>query len=126
MELSLLQALWEACDSPEAGLSTRELHDKVGAPRGIVYTTVAKVLDRMNEKRMVERVRSGRSYRYRASIARTDTQRSMLRRLLSQLVGAEAQPAMAALAGALEDVSPALLEQLAQEIAKRRGGDDGA
>lgn len=121
LERALLAALWARQEA-----SARELHDDVGGPRGIVYTTVAKVLDRMVEKRVVRRRRAGRAYRYRAAAKREDTQRAMARGLLEQLAGGGPRPAIAALVGALEDISPELLEELASVIDERRGGRHGS
>src|SRR2546428_2047871 len=52
LEHAVLAALWEL-----EGASAPELHARVGEPRGIVYTTTAKVLDRLHAKRLVRRVR---------------------------------------------------------------------
>lgn len=118
LELALLAALWSR-NGHEA--SARELHDEVGESRGIVYTTVAKVLDRLVEKRLVRRRRLGRAYVYSAVATRGETQRAMARSLLERIVGEDPRPAIAALLGAIEDVSPQLLEQLAAELAARKG-----
>ncbi len=117
LERALLAELWSRGEA-----TGRELHEAIGEPRGTVYTTVAKVLDRLVEKRIVRRRRTGRSYVYRPAAEREPTQREMARTLLAQLVGSDPRPAMAALVGALEDVSPQLLEQLAAELAARKGG----
>jgi len=121
LERALLSALWE---KREATVS--ELHDIVGAPRGIVYTTVAKVLDRLVEKGVVCRRREGRAYAYRAVAKRTETQRAMARGFIQQLTDGGPRPAIAALVGALEDVSPDLLDELASELEARRRRRDGA
>ena len=119
LERALLQALWS-----RGSATARELFDDVGAPRGIVYTTVAKVLDRLVDKRVVGREREGRAYVYTATIDRAKTQRAMVRTVLEQIVGDDPQPAAAALIGALEEVSPALLDQLAAELAARKEGTE--
>ncbi len=118
LELALLDALWERGEETSA----RDLYEQVGAPRGIVYTTVAKVLDRLVDKRLVRRRRSGRMYLYRPLAKRAETQRAMARTLIARLAGDDPQPAVAALLGALEDVSPELLDQLAAELRERKGG----
>jgi predicted transcriptional regulator len=117
LERALLAELWARGEA-----TGRELHQAVGEPRGTVYTTVAKVLDRLVDKRIVRRRRAGRSYIYRPAAKREPTQRAMARSLIAQLVGADPKPAAAALLGAIEDVSPELLEQLAAELAARKGG----
>ncbi len=120
LERALLTALW-ACGTATA----RELYDDVGGRRGIVYTTVAKVLDRLVEKGMVRRRRSGRVYTYRAIALQEDTQRAMARGLISQLTDGGPGPAIAALVGALEDISPELLSELEAELKARRRRRDG-
>jgi len=121
LERALLAALWVRGEA-----TVRELYDEIGGPGRIVYTTVAKVLDRLVEKRMVRRRRSGRAYTYRAVAQRDETQRAMARGLIEQLADAGPRPAIAALVGALEDVSPDLLDELAAELKARRRRRDGA
>jgi len=118
LEFALLAALWSHEDRKA---SARELYDQIGEPRGIVYTTVTKVLDRMIDKRLVKRQRVGRAYVYAPVAQQAETQRAMVRGLIEQIVGDDPEPAVAALIGAVEDVSPDLLKQLAAELAARRG-----
>lgn len=117
LEFALISVLWTRGQA-----TARELFDAVGKSRGIVYTTVAKVLDRLVEKGLVKRRRLGRVYVYSAVVKRAETQRAMARTLLKQIVGEDPEPAVAALIGAMEDVSPELLDQLAAELAARKGG----
>ena len=65
LEMSLLTELWQ-----QPGATVRQLHEVVGVPRGIVYTTVAKVLDRMVDKGLVRRHAVGRAYAYDAAVDR--------------------------------------------------------
>ena len=120
LERALLGALWARREA-----TARELYDEVGGPRGVVYTTVAKVLDRLVDKGIVRRRRLGRAYIYRAVAQREDTQRAMARGLIEQLTGGGPRLAVAALVGALEDVSPKLLDELEAELEARRRGRDG-
>jgi len=119
LELALLIALWAREDRKA---TARDLYDEVGASREIVYTTVAKVLDRLVDKRLVSRRRVGRAYVYSPIVKRLETQRAMARTLIEQIIGDDPEPAVAALIGAMEDVSPELLEQLTAELAARKGG----
>ena len=121
LELALLSALWS-----RKSATARELHEEVGAARQIIYTTVAKVLDRLVEKRMVRRRLTGRAFTYFAVAQRAATQRAIARDLIAQLTTGDPQPAVAALLGAMEDVSPALLEELALELKARKDKRRGA
>ena len=115
LERALLSALWARGEA-----SARELYEDIDGPERIVYTTVAKVLDRLVDKRMVRRRRRGRAYAYRAVARQDETRRAMARGLIEQLSDAGPRPAIAALVGALEDVSPELLDALAAELETRR------
>jgi BlaI family transcriptional regulator, penicillinase repressor len=117
LEDAVLARLWA-----RGSASARELYDDVSASRDIVYTTVAKVLDRLFAKGMVARKRSGRIYLYRAKIERDRTQRDLARDMVERLARHDARPAMAALVGAIEDVDPELLDELAALIEAKRSG----
>ena len=121
LEMSLLTELWQ-----QPGAAVRQLHEVVGVPRGIVYTTVAKVLDRMVDKGLVRRHAVGRAYAYDAAVDRADTHREMARDFVERLGGGQAQPAIAALVGALEEADPELLEELEAELQAWRERNDGA
>ncbi|NOZ87266.1 MAG: BlaI/MecI/CopY family transcriptional regulator [Deltaproteobacteria bacterium] len=117
LERALLVLLWEHRDSP---CTARDLHDKIAKDRNIVYTTVTKVLDRMVEKGLIERRRAGRAFVYNARVNQEQTQRSIVRDALRSVLGKNPRPAVAALVGAIEDVSPELLDELAAQLADRR------
>lgn len=121
LERALLTALWTRQKA-----TARELHDEIGSRRGIVYTTIAKVLDRLVEKGMVRRHRLGRVYTYRAVARQKEMQRAMARGLISQLTDGGPRPAIAALLGALEDISPELVGELEAELKARKRRRDGA
>jgi len=121
LEIALLGALWG-----RGRATAREMHERIGKPRGVVYTTIAKVLDRLVKKGLVARERAGRAYVYRALARRYETQRAMAGRFLAQLTRGGTRPAMAALVAAAEDMSPELLDELAAELrAQRKRRRDG-
>lgn len=101
-------------------MSAPALFEQVGAPRGVVYTTVAKVLERLLEKGLVSRIRDGRTFLYSPTVQRADTYRAMARAFIEQILGDDPAPAAAALAGAVEEVSGELLERLRAELEARK------
>ncbi|MEC7526396.1 MAG: BlaI/MecI/CopY family transcriptional regulator [Myxococcota bacterium] len=120
LEMSLLTELWRRHPA-----TVRQLHETVGVPRGIVYTTVAKVLDRMVDKGLVGRRAVGRAYEYEPLVDRGATHRAMARDFLARLGGDPGRPAVAALVGALEDADPELLDELEAELSAWRERNDG-
>jgi predicted transcriptional regulator len=116
----VLGALWSL-----GAASTRDLHACVGEPRGLAYTTVAKVLDRLHRKGLVSRGRLGKAFVYRPRVKRTTVQRARAMELLGRLLGSEPGSAMATLVNAVESLDPELLDELAQKVEARRRSRGG-
>jgi len=100
--------------------SIRQVYDAAGAPRGLAYTTIATVLDRLFAKGVVERERTGRSFVYWAPRRAPPTKRVRARTLIARVLGSNPEPAISTLVDAVEAIDPALLDRLAEEIAARR------
>jgi predicted transcriptional regulator len=115
LEVAVLQAIWEL-----GSALPRDIFERVGVPRGLVYTTVAKVLDRLHDKGLVSRKRSGRSFVYRARVEQEAVDRARLRDTLESVLGDRPRPAMAALVDAVESIDPALVDELSVLVRQRR------
>ena len=120
LEYAVLAKLWEL-----GSASAREIHSRVGEPQGLVYTTTAKVLDRLHAKCLVSRERKGIAFIYRARIARAVVDAARARALLTRLLGPVPHAAAATLADAVESLDPKLLDELAEVIAARRRSRHG-
>lgn len=121
LECAVLAAVW---DLKEA--SARAIHDRVGADAGLVYTTIAKVLDRLHAKRLVTRERVGKAFIYRPGVAREIVDRAHATASLRRLLGDDPQPAIAALVDAVETLDPDLLDELGRAVSRRRRSRDGS
>ena len=106
--------------------SAREIHVRAGEPKGLVYTTTAKVLDRLLAKKLVRRHPHGRTFLYEPAIERSVLERARACEVLAQLFGDAPLPAMATLVDAMESLDSALLDELAREVAVRRRGRHGS
>jgi predicted transcriptional regulator len=115
LEYAVLVALWE-----NGPLSAPELHERVGVPLDLVYTTTAKVLDRLHRKGLVERQPAGKTFRYAAAVERPATERARARLLLDSVLGDAPRPAIAALVDAMTSIDPELLDELARVVEARR------
>ena len=120
LEYAVLAVLWHL----EAA-SARQIHSRVGAPRKLVYTTIATVLDRLHAKGLVSRERSGKSFIYRARVSRDVTERARAQAAVERLLGSAPAPAIANLVEAVESIDPALLDEMARAVAARRKSRDG-
>ena len=111
LEYAVLVALWEG-----GAITGRDLHDRVGAPLGLVYTTTARVLDRLQAKGLVERTKDGKVFRYRASANRDEIDRARLTRTLLSVLAEAPRPALATLVEVIEEIDPDLLDELSRTI----------
>ena len=121
LEYAVLAKLWQL-----GSASVRELHERIGAPQDLVYTTTAKVIDRLREKGLVQRQRRGAAFVYRPRVARAEVERARARNALTRLLGPAPRAAVAALVEAVDDLDPALLSELEQAVAARKRTKDGA
>lgn len=84
-----MEHLWsETAEHPE-GVSVREVHDAIGVERGLAYTTLMTVLDRLAKKGLAHRERDGRAWRYTAAASRNELTSETLHHALGDLAGAE-------------------------------------
>lgn len=102
-----MSRLW---DAPVGGtLSVREVFESLSEERGLAYTTVMTVLDRLAKKGLANRSRDGRAWRYAAAATREQMTARALHQTLADLDGDERQ---AAFAHFLDDASSADLTAL--------------
>lgn len=115
LEYAVLAALWNL-----GVASGPDVHRVVGEPRGLVYTTTAKVLDRLREKSLVRRKRVGRSFTYQAVAGRDTVTQARAKDIVTRVLGDAPLPAMAALVEAVDAVDPGLMDELERLVAARR------
>ena len=115
LEYAVMAALWEL-----QAASVREIHERVGKADRLVYTTTAKVLDRLHTKGLVSREQKGKAFEYKARLPRTVVDQARARAALSRLLGSTPRAAVATLVEAVESIDPKLLDELADAVAARR------
>jgi predicted transcriptional regulator len=81
LEAAVLEALWE-----HGELSTPDVYEAVGVPRGLAYTTILTVLQRLARKQLVTRRGGGRSHRYAPALTREAFQERRAESLAGLLV----------------------------------------
>ena len=119
-EHEILSAVWQL-----GTCTVREVHERVGAPRGLAYTTISTVLDRLHKKGFVTREK-GKTLLFRPARPEGSVERSRVRGLVDRIFGDDPEPAVARLVDAVEMYDPALLDRLAKEIAARRRSRRGS
>jgi predicted transcriptional regulator len=94
LERAVMEHLWTEQPGRPAGLTVREVHDAIGVERGLAYTTLMTVLDRLAKKQLVERERDGRAWRYTAAATRHELTSETLHHTLGDLAGTERKSAL--------------------------------
>jgi len=115
--------LFSVCDLSVA--SVRDVHRRVGNVRGLAYTTIAKVLERLHVKALVTRERKGATLVYCPSVDRKVIELARARVSLSKLLTSDLKPAMATLVEAIESLDSKLIDELERAVAARRGKTNG-
>ena len=121
LEQAVLAALWEARSA-----SARDIHNRVGREAGLVYTTIAKVLDRLTAKKLVARELVGKAFIYKPLADQQVIQRARLRKLLIPFFGSEPEQVIAPLVDAVESIDADLLDELLRVVRDRRRKRDGS
>jgi|SRR5579884_2954427 len=121
LEYAVLAALWDL------GTATaRDVHERIGAPNDLVYTTTAKVLDRLHAKGLVSRQRHGKAFTYKPAVDRATVAKARAEKTVGGLLGSEPGPAIATLVEAVESIDPDLLDELARAVAARKRSRRGS
>jgi predicted transcriptional regulator len=91
--------------------------------RAVAYTTVMTTLDRLFKKGLLDRVREGRAFVYRAAHTRQDVEAAvasgLLRGLLESGAGG-ARPVLSNLVDVISDRDSALLDELEELVRQKR------
>ncbi len=85
-ELEILSLLWELKEA-----SVRQIHERLAETKDTGYTTTLKIMQIMNAKGMVSRDEENRSHIYRPATNQKETQKSLLKNLVSTAFGGSAQ-----------------------------------
>ena len=116
LEMRIMEALWTG-----GALSTREIHDTFPVKNRPAYTTVQTMVQRLEAKKAVRRVKKiATAFIFEAAVPRDAARRRLIDDFLA-VFGGEAQPVMNHLIEAgkltLEDVQEA--ERHLRELAKK-------
>jgi predicted transcriptional regulator len=115
--------LFSVCDLSVA--SVRDVHRRVGKVRGLAYTTIAKVLERLRLKALVTRERKGMSLVYSPLVDRKVIELARARASLSKLLASDLRPAVATLVEAMGSLDSTLIDELERAVAAHRGKPNG-
>jgi predicted transcriptional regulator len=84
-----MSRLWDA----GRALTVREVHAALAADRGLAYTTVMTVLDRLAKKGMVVQEKADRAYRYTPARSRAELTAALMLEALGEVPDGESRQA---------------------------------
>ena len=87
-ELEVMQIMWE-----KGPMIATEVHQTIAAKRQVAYSTVKTIIDRLEEKGAVERVRNyGRTILYQPSVKKEALMKPMVRTFIDKLFRGNVRP----------------------------------
>ena len=110
LEASVLAALWD-----NGELATPEVFNQVGRPRGLAYTTILTVLQRLYRKGLVSRRGEGKAHVYSPAMSREEFSGRRGEVLASAMAGLGRAGLSAFLAEA-KRLDPAFMASLRREL----------
>jgi predicted transcriptional regulator len=95
LELDCMNALWSVGEG-----TVRQIQELMAATRPRAYTTIMTILDRLAQKGVVAREKSGRAYLYRANLTAEQARAHAVERIVNGFFEGSRQALAAQLAGA--------------------------
>ena len=97
-ELDVMTHFWS-----DRELSAPELYERIGGERGVAYSTVKTIVDRLEQKGAIERVANrGRTIFYAPVVKRERVRKPLVKAFLRRLFGDDLRPAVRAAAAGRE------------------------
>jgi predicted transcriptional regulator len=93
LELECMSVLW-----PLGEGTVRDIHRQLAAARPRAYTTIMTIMDRLAQKGIVTRRKSGRAYRYRANLSADEARISAIEKIVTGFFDGSAEALAAHLA----------------------------
>ena len=114
LQLRILEVLWKQQEAPVS-----LVHEALGGSAEFAYTTIATMLRKMEDRRLVRHRTEGRSFIYRAAVQADEVSRGVGDHLVDRLFAGSLADAVSQLLSSRE-VSRAELDQIKQLIAAKR------
>lgn len=102
LEAAVMERLWKRGEA-----TVRDIVEDLSRTRSLAYTTVMTIMTRLHAKGLLERVRDGKTYRYRPAFTREQHRERLSRDLVRGLVDEFGEVALAQFAAELDGVDAA-------------------
>lgn len=95
LELDCMTALWLLGEG-----TVREIRESLAPRRPRAYTTIMTIMDRLTQKGIVERQRTGRAWRYRANLSKEDARAHAVAQVVENFFDGSMEALLAQMAAA--------------------------
>ncbi len=113
LEKKVMDIMW---DNDE--ISVRDVTSILQKKNDIAYTTIATILDRLHDKKLVTRSKTGKSYTYKAAVVKEDYISNMSASFLDTLFSSFGEHAVPHFIEGIEKLSHAKRKKLLEELEK--------
>jgi len=114
-ELDVLAHFWK-----DGALSAPALFERMGHPRGVTYSTVKTIIDRLEKKGAIRRTdNSGRTILYSAAVSQASIRKPLVKSFVRRMFGNDLRPLFAQLLRN-EKLSGAEVEYLKSLLKERK------
>ncbi len=115
LETDIMEILWQRGE-----LTVRQVYETLQETRSIAYTTVMTVMSRLAAKSLLEKLKEGNAFLYRATSTREEFTRSTLKKVINELMADFTVPAISQFLDSMEEADPEKMEELSRLIEKKR------
>ncbi|HEV2314730.1 MAG TPA: BlaI/MecI/CopY family transcriptional regulator [Candidatus Acidoferrales bacterium] len=110
LELDCMTALWLLGEG-----TVREIRETLAPRRPRAYTTIMTIMDRLTQKGIVERQRTGRAWKYRANLSKEDARAHAVAQVIENFFGGSMEELLAQMTDANGRRSAGRAESIAPE-----------
>jgi predicted transcriptional regulator len=123
LEAEIMEVVWTR--PPGTGVTAREVFERLYARRRIAYTTVMNTMARLARKQLLRADKQGQTYVYYATASQDEFVSRFVSRVLEDLLVGFTDVAMTSLERLVDPTAVARVQQLFDEIARRRQAEEG-
>ncbi|MFQ5675419.1 MAG: BlaI/MecI/CopY family transcriptional regulator [bacterium] len=119
LEADIMEIVWQRRE-----LTVRQVFEILQDVRNIAYTTVMTVMSRLADKGLLEKLKEGNAFIYRATTSRDEFTRTTLKKVINELMQDFTTPAINQFLDSMENVDPDRMEELSRLIEEKRKNKD--
>jgi len=116
LESQVMECLWQTPHS-----SVKEIWERLSQKRTLAYTTVMTTMDRLYQKGLLQRVKSGKAFLYQPRFSREQFEEILTEEVLKGLAGAPNEYLLSAFLDLLSERDPTSLNRLEEMLREKRG-----